>query len=125
MFYWPGGHHVAGWRHPDAETDSPFNYRRCVELAQLAYLLERSPFYRDKLQGLAPVGLADIAQLPLTTKDELRASATAFGPHVCVPRERMVRIYSTSGTTGTPTYIPLTASDVENWIVARTLPPAH
>ena len=28
----------------------------------------------------------------------------------------IVRIYSTSGTTGTPSYIPLTASDLENWV---------
>src|SRR5262249_3530978 len=33
-------------------------------------------------------------------------------------REEIVRIYSTSGTTGTPTYIPLTAHDLENWIAA-------
>jgi phenylacetate-CoA ligase len=82
--------------------------------AQLAYLRERSPFYRDRLHEI--VGLDEIARLPLTTKDELRSDG--FGPHVCVPREQMVRIYSTSGTTGTPTYIPLTASDLENWITA-------
>src|SRR6185436_10829113 len=37
--------------------------------AQLAYLLERSPFYREKLDR--PVGLAEIAELPLTEKAEL------------------------------------------------------
>jgi phenylacetate-CoA ligase len=85
--------------------------------AQIAYVLERSAFYRDKLDG--PVELEDIAQLPFTEKQELRDSVTAdnpFGAHLCVGREEIVRIYSTSGTTGTPSYIPLTAQDVDNWI---------
>ena len=58
-------------------------------------------------------------RLPLTEKDELRASRTAdnpFGAHLCATRAEIVRIYSTSGTTGTPSYIPLTATDLENWI---------
>jgi phenylacetate-CoA ligase len=89
--------------------------------AQLAFLLERSAFYREKLGGLAPGGLADIAQLPLTEKDELRATRTAqnpFGAHLCVERAEIVRIYSTSGTTGAPSYIPLTAADLDNWVTA-------
>jgi phenylacetate-CoA ligase len=87
---------------------------------QLAYLLERSPFYRQKLAGLEPDGLAEIAELPLTEKDELRATVTPenrFGAHLCVSRDEIIRIYSTSGTTGTPSYIPLTASDYENWVI--------
>jgi phenylacetate-CoA ligase len=84
---------------------------------QVAYLLERSPFYREKLAGH---DLRDgLASLPLTTKQELRATvspAFPMGAHVCVGREEIARIYSTSGTTGTPSYIPLTASDVENWV---------
>jgi phenylacetate-CoA ligase len=35
---------------------------------------------------------------------------------VCADRAEIVRIYSTSGTTGTPSYIPLTAGDLENWV---------
>jgi phenylacetate-CoA ligase len=88
---------------------------------QIAYVLERSPFYREKLDG--PVELADIAALPLTHKQELRDSVTPenpFGAHLCVGREEIARIYSTSGTTGTPSYIPLTASDVENWITGSS-----
>jgi phenylacetate-CoA ligase len=64
-------------------------------------------------------GLADIAQLPLTDKDELRATRTdenPFGAHLCARPDEIVRIYSTSGTTGTPSYIPLTADDLENWV---------
>ena len=39
-----------------------------------------------------------------------------FGAHLCADPSEIVRIYSTSGTTGSPSYIPLTASDVENWL---------
>jgi phenylacetate-CoA ligase len=87
---------------------------------QVSYLLERSPFYREKLEGLKPGGLGEIAELPLTEKDELRATVTPenpFGAHLCASPDEIVRIYSTSGTTGTPSFIPLTADDYENWIV--------
>jgi phenylacetate-CoA ligase len=88
--------------------------------AQLAYLREHSAFYREKL-GAADFSdsLDDIAQLPLTEKSELRATVTPdnpFGAHLCVDPSEIVRIYSTSGTTGTPSYIPLTASDLDNWV---------
>jgi hypothetical protein len=113
---------------PEVET-RPWEEQRALDdtayREQLAYLLERSPFYREKL-GAAGVpqagdagGLDDIGRLPLTEKQELRATATPENPvgaHLCAAREEIVRIYSTSGTTGTPSYIPLTASDLENWI---------
>ena len=90
--------------------------------AQLAYLLERSAFYREKL-GLRSAdeagGLADIGSLPLTEKAELKATTSAENPvgaHLCVDRAKIVRIYSTSGTTGTPSYLPLTTEDVESWV---------
>jgi len=86
---------------------------------QLAYLLERSPFYREKLAGFDRHGLAEISELPLTEKSELRATVTPenpFGAHLCASPDEIVRIYSTSGTTGTPSYIPLTAGDLENWV---------
>ena len=86
---------------------------------QLAYLLERSPFYRAKLAGIDPHGLAEISALPLTGKEELRATVTPenpFGAHLCASPDEIVRIYSTSGTTGAPSYIPLTAADLDNWV---------
>jgi len=92
---------------------------------QVAYLFERSPFYREKLgeAGLAGPedvgGLDEIARLPLTEKTEIKETSTQgnpIGAHLCVPREDIARIYSTSGTTGAPSYIPLTRSDVENWV---------
>ena len=56
-------------------------------------------------------GLEAIAALPLTEKDELRASRTAerpIGAHLAAPMARGGADYSTSGTTGAPSYIPLT-----------------
>jgi phenylacetate-CoA ligase len=113
---------------PDVET-RPWEEQRALDDAayreQVAYLLERSPFYRDKLGGAGVQsaadagGLDDLGDLPLTEKQELRATATRENPiggHLAADRSEIVRIYSTSGTTGTPSYIPLTASDLENWI---------
>ena len=88
---------------------------------QLGYLLERSAFYREKLAGHDVGG--ELAALPLTTKQELRATVSRdwpMGTHVCVARAEIARIYSTSGTTGTPSYIPLTAGDVENWVTGSS-----
>ena len=94
-------------------------------LEQIEHLFDRSRFYRDKLTGAgfasprAVGGLDAIAALPLTEKDELRRSRSAeqpIGTHCTATREEIVRIYSTSGTTGTPSYIPLTASDLEVWV---------
>jgi phenylacetate-CoA ligase len=93
--------------------------------AQLAYLFSRSALYREKLveAGVAGPGsaggLADIAKLPLTEKSELKETSTPenpFGAHLCAGPSEIVRIYSTSGTTGSPTFIPLTASDLDNWV---------
>jgi phenylacetate-CoA ligase len=108
----------APWAEQVAQDD--VRYRR-----QLEYLFERSPFYRRKLTEASvgsardAGGLQEIARLPLTDKQELRATCTPANPigtHLCATPDEIVRIYSTSGTTGTPSYIPLTASDVENWV---------
>jgi len=99
------------------DTDSL--YRR-----QIAALYEHSVFYRDKLRAAgfasaaAAGGLADIGSLPFTEKDELRASQAAhppLGAHAAIDISQAARIYSTSGTSGTPLYIPLTRADVEQW----------
>jgi phenylacetate-CoA ligase len=93
--------------------------------AEIAYLFERSRFYRDKLRRAgfdSPAsvgGLAAIAALPFTEKDELRRSRSSdepIGTHLTASPSEILRIYSTSGTTGTPSYIPLTASDLEVWV---------
>ena len=93
--------------------------------AQLDYLFGRSAFYRGKLTaaGVGSAreagGLDALAHLPLTEKPELRETVTAeqpVGAHLCAEPGEIVRIYSTSGTTGTPSYVPLTAGDLDNWV---------
>lgn len=93
--------------------------------AQLAYLFERSAFYQQKLaaEGIESAeeagGLAEIAQLPLTNKPELKENATRDNPVgaiLCVEEKEIVRTYSTSGTTGAPSYIPLTKRDLDSWV---------
>jgi phenylacetate-CoA ligase len=103
----------ASWQEQRAVDDA--SYR-----AQLRYLLERSPFYCAKLAGFdTSGGLDELAGLPLTDKRELKetcSSENPFGAQLCVDPQEVVRIYSTSGTTGTPSYIPLTAADLDNWV---------
>ena len=114
----PGEIETRPWADQLAADDSAYR-------AQLAYLYERSAFYRDKLtaaglgSAAAAGGLGEIAGLPLTEKSEIRATCSRgnpIGTHLCAAPAEIVRIYSTSGTTGTPSYIPLTASDLDNWV---------
>jgi phenylacetate-CoA ligase len=108
---------------PDVES-LPWEEQRALDDArfreQLAYLLARSAFYREKLGDVGPgIGLAEISGLPLTEKDELRRTRTPgnpFGAHLCAEPHELLRVYSTSGTTGEPSYIPLTAGDLDNWV---------
>jgi phenylacetate-CoA ligase len=106
------------WTEQTARDDGPYR-------EQIAWLFDKSVFYKKKLASAgfsdagAVGGLGDIARLPLTEKAEIRASVTQdnpIGAHLCVPRGELVRVFSTSGTTGTPSYIPLTASDLDNWV---------
>jgi phenylacetate-CoA ligase len=92
---------------------------------QIAYLFERSRFYQTKLAeagfaGPAAVGGLDaIDRLPFTEKDELRRTRTeaeSIGAHLTAASDEIVRIFSTSGTTGAPSYIPLTAGDLDAWV---------
>jgi phenylacetate-CoA ligase len=115
---YPEAVELRSWAEQAAADDAAYR-------EQLAYLFERSAFYRDKLAavGVASAqeagGLASIGALPLTDKHELRATVTPENPvgtHLCAAPREIVRIYSTSGTTGTPSYIPLTAGDLDNWV---------
>jgi phenylacetate-CoA ligase len=77
--------------------------------AQLAWMERASPFYAERIAGRR-----ELTDLPFTTKEELRASQAAdppFGLHLCAPRESLVRMHVTSGTTGEPVAIGLTARD--------------
>jgi len=57
LFYWPGGHHVAGWRHPSAEADGGFNLGRCVEIAKVAERGKFHFFFLADLIGIWPHNL--------------------------------------------------------------------
>jgi len=92
-------------------------YRR-----QLGYLFERSEFYSVKLgeagfrDARSAGSLQDIGHLPFTEKDELRRSQAAhppFGRHLACDPAQLIRVYSTSGTTGVPCFIGLTRNDLE------------
>lgn len=96
---------------------------------QLDYLYERSAFYREKLgtagykSATSAGGLTNITQLPFTEKHEIRSSCTPenpIGSHLCADEDEIVRIYSTSGTTGTPSYIPLTQRDLDSWVTGSS-----
>lgn len=86
--------------------------------ALLHRVQQNSPFYRRKF---ADAGFSfddvqnpeDIASVPFTTKEELRE---AYPLNIqAVPEEEVVRIHSSSGTTGKPIIIPYTAKDVDDW----------
>jgi enoyl-CoA hydratase/carnithine racemase len=57
--------------------------------------------------------LGDLARFPFTTKQDLR-DGYPFGLFA-VPREQVVRIHASSGTTGKPTVVGYTAPDIETW----------
>ena len=65
--------------------------------------------------------LADLAKFPFTTKTDLRANYP-FGMFA-VPREEIVRVHASSGTTGKPTVVGYTQQDIDTWaqLVARSL----
>jgi phenylacetate-CoA ligase len=82
-------------------------------LDQLDYLAASSPWYAERLRGARA---ADLASLPFTTKDDLREGQRReppFGPHLCAPPERLVRMHVTSGTTGEPVAVGFTQRDHE------------
>jgi phenylacetate-CoA ligase len=90
--------------------------------AQIEYLFARSTFYQRKLgeagyHDVAAVGeLDEIEKLPFTEKDEIRRTQAAcppFGEHLACSPEMLQRVFSTSGTTGTPCYLGLTRRDLD------------
>jgi phenylacetate-CoA ligase len=94
---------------------------------QFRHLMERSPFYARKFReagiGSGHMRLQDIARLPFTTKDDLKQAlddSPPFGSNACVPEERIKRVYQTSGTTGSPSVIALSAADMETWTTVGT-----
>ena len=103
-------------------VDAQFAIDRDSYRRQIRYLLEHSVFYQEKLAAAGfdtpeKIGeLDDIAQLPFTEKDELRTSQAEhppFGSHIAADPDSLVRVFSTSGTTGTPCYLGLTQRDLD------------
>ncbi len=85
---------------------------------EFATLKERSPFYAQKFAGVELGDVktqADFEKLPFTEKADLR-EAYPLGL-AAVPSEKIVRIHSSSGTTGTPVIIPYTQKDVNDWAI--------
>jgi phenylacetate-CoA ligase len=101
-----------------------------IQLRRLQHLVTRvyqkvAP-YRRKMDevGISPGhirSLADLARLPFTVKDDLRANYP-FGLFT-VPLEDVVRVHASSGTTGKPTVVGYTARDIDTWanVMARAL----
>ena len=98
--------------------------QRLQATLQTAY--ERVPHYRRAFddRGVHPSDcktLADLAKFPFTAKADLRANYP-FGMFA-VPREQVVRIHASSGTTGKPTVVAYTQADIDTWanLVARSI----
>jgi phenylacetate-CoA ligase len=94
---------------------------------QYRRLRESSPFYARKWReagaGNSFVSLADLSQLPFTTKQELKEALDEdppFGSNLCIAPEQVKRVYQTSGTSGSPSVLALTRTDMETWTTMGT-----
>ncbi|MDR2159277.1 MAG: phenylacetate--CoA ligase [Treponema sp.] len=98
---------------PDLEA---LQLRRLRETAGFAL---RTPFYRDRLgrAGIKSPGdiksLEDLRRIPFTTKQDLR-EGFPWG-FLSIPRDEVVRLHASSGTTGTPTTIYFSREDIKRW----------
>ena len=103
---------------------------RALQLQRLQWSLrhayENVAHYRESFQaaGVHPHDLRsldDLAKFPFTVKDDLRANYP-FGMFA-VPREQVVRVHASSGTTGKPTVVGYTAQDIDTWalLMARSI----
>ncbi len=92
----------------------------------LKHAYDNVPHYRAKFDaaGVRPEDLKDlkdIARFPFTVKNDLRDNYPF--KLFAVPREKVVRIHASSGTTGKPTVVGYTAKDIDTWanLVARSI----
>jgi phenylacetate-CoA ligase len=92
----------------------------------LAHAYDHVPHYRKAFDaaGVHPRdcrSLADLPRFPFTVKTDLRDNYP-FGMFA-VPREQVVRIHASSGTTGKPTVVGYTRADIETWanVMARSI----
>jgi phenylacetate-CoA ligase len=114
---------------PDVET-MPRDKLAALQLGRLEKTLARAygkvPAYKKKFDaaGVAPgdlKSLEDIARFPFTVKNDLRDNYP-FGMFA-VPREKVLRLHASSGTTGKPTVVGYTRGDLDMWadLMARSL----
>jgi phenylacetate-CoA ligase len=94
--------------------------------ASLRHAWERVPHYRQRFEqaGVHPDDLRsldDLARFPFTSKTDLRDNYP-FGLFA-VPRDQVVRLHASSGTTGKPTVVGYTRRDIDTWsdLVARSI----
>jgi len=103
---------------------------RALQLQRLQWSVrhayENVAHYREsfRVAGVHPHdlrSLEDLAKFPFTVKDDLRANYP-FGMFA-VPREQVVRVHASSGTTGKPTVVGYTAQDIDTWaqLMARSI----
>ena len=103
---------------------------RSLQLDRLKWSLRHAydnvPMYKQRFDeaGVHPDDLktlADLAKFPFTYKNDLR-DHYPFGLFA-VPREQIIRLHASSGTTGKPTVVGYTKNDIDNWadLVARSL----
>jgi phenylacetate-CoA ligase len=92
----------------------------------LRHAYDNVPHYRKKFDaaGVRPEDLkqlSDLAKFPFTTKQDLRENYP-FNMFA-VPREQVVRIHASSGTTGKPTVVGYTKKDIDDWsdLMARSI----
>ena len=109
------------FRHPEIEALAPATLgplqARLWE-AQWDYVRSRSAFYKAKFGALAGrvVSLKALQDLPLTDKEEIRASQVAvppFGDTIACAPDRVTRVHRTSGTTGKGLTVAFTQKDVD------------
>lgn len=85
---------------------------------QIEALRRAGSFYGKKLEEAGISGISsqeEFEKLPFSEKDDLR-EAYPLGL-MTAPEEKIVRIHSSSGTTGVPVIIPYTAKDVDDWAI--------
>jgi phenylacetate-CoA ligase len=106
---------------PGAET-MPREKLTALQSARLKQTLDRAytnvPHYRKKFDaaGVSPADfktLSDIVRFPFTLKSDLRDNYP-FGMFA-VPREQLLRVHASSGTTGKPTVVGYTKGDLDTW----------
>ena len=117
------------YREPEIEK-MPRKELEALQLEKLKNIINvslRTPFYKERLSGIGIKSpddiksLEDLRRIPFTTKDDLR-KGFPYG-FLSIPLKDVVRLHSSSGTTGIPTTIYFSSQDIKRWTnyVARSI----